>query len=1322
MAKEIVIKNSIGRSNFKNVTSETIFSFGKFNVTTNFDNKRSVDHVNKLSSFVAPISLNSLGITKPQSDLIYSSTNEIKLNLEKSDLNKYLRFGSAYDYFRFAIQNIITSFPGSLYVNSHKIIAGNTTYYDFVYDSFTNTSTFKIPASFIDNKFNLVFNSDYTTLFGVNELNNINLSFDKYVIWSSFDSNNAYVLKGFTGYNATTNYVSIAVEGNPFPFTNGSVTGAFDFHIKPNASIFEEFRMGLRDYERYMISERIDKGFRFVIKNPSVNDDGEIEYINSIMIWPTLDGYNIDFGNMMYKQFLEALLNIGNKFDVIKTDLIARFLTTSSLKAYDLTENSKITKLLRIYGYEFDQLRIFIDSLQYVNSISYDKKDNVPDAFVANLANTFGWDYFPVTDENDLMSNLLSTDGIERNLSTDLLPLEIDIEVWRRILINTNYYWKSKGTRDAIKSIFMLIGIPEQFINITEYVYTVDGKINPAEDVLTAIDYPTNSFPYDANGYPQAPLETNAFYFQVSGNTDSGQEYMNVFRQAGFDLYQTVDNKKSWVQSGATTRISESSPSYYQEDSRLVLNTKEVDVGLDIAQAIEIDAFNYAKANNVNIESHFYINLSMDHSSMTTTYTLPYAPEGDVEVRFNGILLSTNRSGDTGTTSYEVDYSLTGNVITLNNAVSGSNDIIEITYIYADGTATGDLLVRYVSTRVSASLDGTYIQLPAAPNGDVQLTVNGIELVNAGNGIDGDFRLNPTDPTQLIILNEVFAEYLIVDPIVQVSFVVVSKNTLNMTNELLYRNTTDNAKIYYDVNIGKYVAMLNTRVANANEVKMLINGISLNPVSDYYLDLVDPYKIVLSVAMPNYSVLSVYYLKSYTIFGIDNVSSLSFLEFIDIAQRKLINAKNRKTITDGRGGWYPTLLKVYLDYLKNGLLPDNDPSHSNGYTFVNLYPFLNKYNAFFNKFIDTLLSPTIILRKSGMIIRNTMFTKQKFAYKRGVYMGKINTYGGTDTSTDFTTNDNLMYLGDDGSIIKKLQPLPTYAWLDNNLTTTTTTTIYPCLSNPMTLVFTSTNATAVDSTDGTATVSVTGGVVPYDYIWSNGQYTLNSVLTGNTATGLSGGTNISIMIADDMGCVITGSTVVGEFTFDADYIVLTYQFNDGIDLDTRTRMETPNIGQISQQQYLGWGIPSGSSITNYPPSGAPILTWGGDNTGNGYEAVLINLTNFKTLYPLEDTIVMDARAFWFSTLGVLPVNVAATLYKGGTMIREADLGSGYNFINTGYTSTLNITSASTIITSVGLERGAKNLSSGEGVATLTYTISTGVGIIDGINTIPPLPL
>jgi hypothetical protein len=1031
---------------FTNTASQTIFSFGSFVVTSNLEGRVPIDYTNKLSSFVRAVTLETMGVTDVQSQILHDYSTNAVLNLDKSDLNTFVRFGSAYEFLRNTIETIILAYPGSLFINSQVVRGGNLTYDNYVYNSTTNTSTFTVPISSIVNKFNLVYNYGNKSIPDNVELKNLNLSYTDYVIWFA-NNNNSYSVIGFTGYTGSDLFLK--VSGNPF---SGITNNSIDFHIKPNNLIFEEFRALLTDYQKYILSERATgstSGFKFTLKDPTLLEDGTIVYSDSKILWTTGDKYNIDIDTPNYRKFLDIVLTIGNKYDTVKTDLIARFLTPTSIKTYDLTEEGKMTKLLRVYGWEFDQLRKFIDSLVYINRVTYDKINNIPDQLVKNLARTFGWDYFSLVNEAELVESFLTIDNTERNLNTDLLPAEIDVELWRRILINTNYFWKAKGTREAIKSMFLLIGIPEPFINITEYVYTVDSKINPNSVTLTQADFPSNSLPYDTNGYPKAPIETNNFYFQLNGNADSGQAYMNAFRMAGFDLTPIVDNKKSWVQTGATTRIDDTTPQYYQEDSRLVINTKEVDVALDIARGIEYDVYSYIqdpdfKYNSSGYTLPFsYVNISLNYTGTQNTFTLPYnvdTIEGDFEVRYNGILLNAPKFNNTGDTN-QADYTVSGNQFTLLTESAYTNpyrrDVIQATFIYSGTThpVTG-ITVEYIVTRVKANLLGTVIPLPSYPRGDVQVTINGIALTKGTPQFTADYILDPANSTggtnNIIIQNPDVISYLAVNPDVQIAYVwVAGSNDINARSEVYRVDSFSGSKLYYNSTASKYVYKLNYKLNNASEVKLLIDGIALEPYTDYSVNVNNPYEIFLPNGIKYGTVISAYYLianSSYftpivnDIFGIGDISQLSFLEFIDLIQRKMINARNRKTITDFKGGWYPTLLKIYIEYLKRAELPDSDLFQSNGYTFENLYSFLSKYNAFFQKFVDQLLSATIILKKGGLLIRNSIFTKQKFTYKRGV-----NLYATGSTTMDVRGNPMLQYLGNDGSefvIVQNTAPAP----------------------------------------------------------------------------------------------------------------------------------------------------------------------------------------------------------------------------------------------------------------------------------------------------------
>src|SRR5579859_1356806 len=140
-------------------------------------------------------------------------------------------------------------------------------------------------------------------------------------------------------------------------------------------------------------------------------------------------------------------------------------LVPDSILENDKTDDQKMTKLLRLYGATFDSIKVFIDSIATINKLSYDKNKNVPDVLVKNLARTLGWDNIALTQTDDLLEGFFSTDDKKPDTLT---PSEVDIELWRRILINTNYLFKSKGTREAIRTILLMVGIPDPFINITE--------------------------------------------------------------------------------------------------------------------------------------------------------------------------------------------------------------------------------------------------------------------------------------------------------------------------------------------------------------------------------------------------------------------------------------------------------------------------------------------------------------------------------------------------------------------------------------------------------------------------------------------------------------------------------------------------------------------------------------------------------------------------------------------------------------------------------------------------------------------------------------
>ena len=121
---------------------------------------------------------------------------------------------------------------------------------------------------------------------------------------------------------------------------------------------------------------------------------------------------------------------------------------------------------------------------------------------------------------------------------------------------------------------------------------------------------------------------------------------------------------------------------------------------------------------------------------------------------------------------------------------------------------------------------------------------------------------------------------------------------------------------------------------------------------------------------------------------------------------------------------------------------------------------------------------------------------------------------------------------------------------------------------------------------------------------------------------------------------------VQSFGGNSRFVLITYTFTDGTDLDTRTRLYNPASGQTTVDQYLGYT--GGTSQTVWPASGTPYLEWGGDNEGAGSEKVLLNVDQAKTAFAGKKYLVLELRGNWFDTKGFNPINIQADMYVGGS--------------------------------------------------------------------------
>ena len=559
---------------FQITEGSPLMTLTNFYTTPTTSTKNSVFY--ETQGFSQPVTLSDLNLTSAQSTELLNNNLNLVLNLNESDLFHYTLFGSLREHIKASVKKIIINWPASLFIN--KVSSGGTTFtaIKYVYNSLTDSSEFKIPVGNINNKFFINLDNipnnfqqepgkksmannfyDYVVEYPVASATTITNSPGYYT------TNQEFRVIGFTGLTSQSqDYIGIAVKGNPFTgATNGAISQ--NFHIKPQVNVREKYFSRLKGLDRFLLNRDFYPIYTSEFTVPVKGNDQTFTEVKKKFTWPVSDGYNIDIDTTRYADYLSALLELADTYDDYKTDLVARFFTTDSIKEFD-TSDKRVEKLLRIYGREFDEVKRYIDGIAFASRISYDKNDNIPDKLVKNFARTLGFETLDFSNQENILEAFLggTNSTVFSGTSVGMTPVEFDIELWRRLVLNAGYLFRAKGTRKVIEFFLRFIGAPDSLIEFNEYVYTVKEKldINKVETSLTYLDSNRGGeddeknnidltyYPIDSSGYPKVMRNTEDYYFQMQGGWyretnfigannphygpyDAGQAYFNKFRK-----------------------------------------------------------------------------------------------------------------------------------------------------------------------------------------------------------------------------------------------------------------------------------------------------------------------------------------------------------------------------------------------------------------------------------------------------------------------------------------------------------------------------------------------------------------------------------------------------------------------------------------------------------------------------------------------------------------------------------------------------------------------------------------------------------------------
>lgn len=531
---------------------------GNFEFTTGVTEKVVRDF--NVGAFSEALNLSDLNIEDlNESRRIMATQFRVFPNYDVSQVMNFSMYGSLSKRFQVSITKIINFFPASLDIQftNLEFVTGATAY-NVVYDSVYDETSFEINVDRIKNPFDIDYSVSAATALDLREINvspyrNLYYTYLDYCV--SINDNIYKVVQFTPSQSLSTGTVQFTVSGAPFG--NTATTVFENYQIRPNDFIVDKtFQETFDEVEKFLVNRLIRPEYTAVFQIPRQNQQGEFYNAYQQVTWPKDGPWNLDIRSVLFDNYLAQLDELAVNLDEFKSNLISRFLVTGSLKEFD-TLDQKVEKIFQIYGRSFDQVKQFIDSLAYMNSVNYNVGDDIPSQLLVNLSQTLGWssNFSPITDEDFLSSVFGNTStptypGYARALT----PTELNYAFYRNLILNSAYLFKSKGTRRSIEFMLRLIGAPESLIEYNEHVYLADQKINLDQfytqyaaisggtyvqntpgyltnstfkikgqtftafttvDTYTDVQIELDDYPVDSEGYPKAPRNTETYFFQL---------------------------------------------------------------------------------------------------------------------------------------------------------------------------------------------------------------------------------------------------------------------------------------------------------------------------------------------------------------------------------------------------------------------------------------------------------------------------------------------------------------------------------------------------------------------------------------------------------------------------------------------------------------------------------------------------------------------------------------------------------------------------------------------------------------------------------------
>ena len=196
--------------------------------------------------------------------------------------------------------------------------------------------------------------------------------------------------------------------------------------------------------------------------------DVKVSYNNPTDIHPFSNIYRPPSGSYdgsdTWNSWYDALLTIAQDYD---NDNIHSLVNNLPFSLRTDKAHQTLRDFVNMLGEQFDLLRSYIDNYQNFYKMGYKNPNSIPDNLLPIIGDSIGFDLmnpYSGSITNYLESNEVEGIGIKGAMSS----------LWKKILNNVLYVYKSKGTQASLSSLLNLYGFDSNSFKLSEYGGSID--------------------------------------------------------------------------------------------------------------------------------------------------------------------------------------------------------------------------------------------------------------------------------------------------------------------------------------------------------------------------------------------------------------------------------------------------------------------------------------------------------------------------------------------------------------------------------------------------------------------------------------------------------------------------------------------------------------------------------------------------------------------------------------------------------------------------------------------------------------------------------